>query len=94
MVQKVKDFILGMVIFFGLFVLPSGIVGNIETHYTLNGVVTEIKNDIVTIEDKNGNEWEFESSDFTIGQNVKMTMFNGCTDNTNRDDEIVKIKPI
>lgn len=94
MVQRIKDFVLGSVLVLALFIIPSGIGGNIETHYKLNAVVTEINNDIVTVEDKNGNEWEFIGTDFEIGQNVKMTMFNHYTDNTIEDDEIIKVKVV
>lgn len=77
-----------------IFIIPAGLVGNIETHYNREGVVIEVneKTEEVVILDKSKNEWVFYGTGYEEGDRVTMKMFNGYTDNAMYDDEIVKVK--
>ena len=68
----------------------------INNNHTREGVVvaTHVSNEEVIIVDTTGNEWEYEATGFSIGDNVKMKMFNNYTDNTILDDIITSIKII
>ena len=67
---------------------------NKKENYPMTGIVTEVdrKNDIVTIEDFNGNIWEFEGcEDWEENDICSCIMNNKGTENI-KDDEIVKVK--
>ena len=72
-----------------------------DNHYTRQGTVTDIQENVIEITDSNLLrddyiwEWEIESDEeFHIGDNVKMKMFNSLTDNIIKDDEIISVKVI
>ena len=69
-----------------------GAAGWYETHYTLTGTVVDVNTtrEIVTVEDENGNLWDFYGTGFSVNDNVKMCMDTNCTANI-YDDEIEKI---
>lgn len=72
-----------------------GIVGRFETHYTIDAEVVEINKYEITFEDKRGELWIWENdndNEFTKGDKVKLYMDNNFTDNTFKDDKIVRIK--
>lgn len=92
--MKAKDIII--VVVFGLgFLIGLGIIGNIETHYTIEAEVIETNKYETTFEDKRGELWIWENKttdDFTKGEKVKLYMDNNFTNNKIKDDKIVKIK--
>lgn len=57
-----------------LFIFILGKVGYMEDHYTKEGTVTNIQNGIVTVKDNQGYFWEFEGSNFKIGDKVELLM--------------------
>lgn len=89
--RKIINCVLGCVVLAVLIIL-SGVVGHIETHYTREGVVTEVNNNIVTVCDAQGNEWEFMGEGYSQGQEVCLTMYNANTDSNIYDDEVVKVR--
>lgn len=85
-------FSIGMFVFCTSFlVLLMGIVGHIETHYTMKCKVIEIENNIVTLEDPAGYCWEVENETLYLDETYTVTFFTNGTDNTRLDDEIKKI---
>ena len=69
-----------------------GIVGYAETHYNRQGIIIDIIDNTIVIEDKSGNLWGFEGPDYSIGQEVEMEMYTNATDNNTMDDEVINIK--
>ena len=82
------------VLFLLLIVLALGIAGNIETHYNRKDcVVVEVKEDLVTVEDSYGHLWEYYAeTPIEVGTKVDLRIYTNCTDETNTDDEIVKVR--
>ena len=76
---------------FSFFILLAGIVGHIETHYTMKCKVIEIENNIVILEDPAGYCWEVENETLYLDETYTVTFFTNGTDNTRLDDEIKKI---
>lgn len=74
-----------------IFVVCFCAVGYIESHYTKKATVTDVINDYVVVEDKQGYIWAFGGDGFHKGDRVKLTMFTNHTDYP-YDDEIVKAK--
>lgn len=93
-VSEIKKLIFGFFATIMLLIVIPLTMGSIETTYTREGKIVEVHNTIVIIEDTTGNEWEYEAIGFSIGDNVKMKMFNNYTDNTILDDVITSVKII
>ena len=93
-VSEIKKLIFGFFATIMLLIVIPLTMGSIETTYTREGKIVEVHNTIVIIEDTIGNEWEYEAAGFSIGDNVKMKMFNNYTDNTILDDIITSVKII
>lgn len=64
----------------------------LQNHYTKEGVVVAIENEIVVVEDKIGYEWAFEGEGYKKGDKVRLLMFTNNTDNTIEDDIIEEVK--
>ena len=90
--RKIKEVIIGMLLVGTIFV-GMGVVGGLETHYTMECKVISIEDKIVTIEDKTGECWEFASKGYTVGDKCKVTFFTNSTDKR-YDDEIKKVEKI
>lgn len=67
-----------------------GMVGTIETHYAMNGVV--IENGIVELE--NGQRYEFKDDSIKVGDKLNVYMDNSGTDTILHDDRIVRYRKI
>lgn len=65
-----------------------------ETHYTRKGIVVEIKDNLVTVEDECGYLWDFEDDGYCIGDRVKLIMDTNHTDSDIFDDKIIDVKEI
>lgn len=63
-----------------------------DTHYNRQATVTKIEGYEITVIDDCGFVWKFEGNDFTIDERVTLKMFNNCTDNIIKDDEIIDVK--
>ena len=66
-----------------------------ESHYTKDMTVYDMRNEIITFEDAQGNLWDYETdidAKFERGQKYKVTMFTNHTDSNIYDDEITRIK--
>ncbi len=75
------------------FMFLLGKVGYWENHYITNAKIITIENTDITIEDEKGNLWTFYTDgDFTIGEEIVVTMFNNHTNLIIEDDEIEAIK--
>lgn len=90
MKKKILDNLIGF-ISVCVFVCVLGIVGDIETTYKLNGIVTEVNGDDVVFVDNDDNEWVFHSEDFSVGDKVVAKMFDAETQRI-EDDVILNIK--
>lgn len=88
---EIRSKFLGFLIFIGFFLL-IGKAGDIENHYWREGEVVEKIGSVLIIEDQYGDVWEYEDSNFQLGQHVKMKIFTNCTDGYIDDDEISKLK--
>lgn len=77
-----------------VFILILGLCSIIETTYTQKATVIEVENNIILMEDKSGHVWEFEASEFSVGDEVELVMNNNHTDLILEDDKIKKIKKI
>ena len=60
-------------------------------HYTKEGIIVGINDEVVMVEDVTGERWNFVGNGYQVGEWVKMKMDSKGTDNF-YDDEIVKIK--
>lgn len=69
------------------------VVDKVGNHYTINGTVTEATKTGCLIVDENGEGWYWESKDFSVGDNVKVTMHTLETQTT-YDDVIIKVKAL
>ena len=65
----------------------------ISSRYSKEAIVTDVKEEIVTIEDKQGNLWEFYGKGFKEKDRIKVT-FNNHNTETIFDDEIIRVKKI
>ena len=90
--KKIRDIVIGVVSAL-VVMLILGIAGWYETHYTITGTVVKVNTfqELVTVEDNDGNLWEFYGTDFKISDTVKMVMDTNCTYNDIEDDEIEKV---
>lgn len=60
--------------------------------YPLTTTVTDVADDVVTVEDSTGNIWEFKGADdWEIGDGCSLLMFDNLTDDIT-DDVIVKTR--
>lgn len=76
--------IIGLIAFFYV----VGRIGYEEDHYTREATVTNVKNEIIYVMDTKGYYWSFESSEFAIGDEVKMLM---CANHTGDiSDDIIE----
>ena len=90
--MRTRKFILAVaVVVIALFII--GILGNWETHYKRNGLVTEINGGIATIRDEYGEIWEYESLEFNVGDSVSIKLFDVGTSEVH-DDVITEIKVV
>lgn len=70
-------------------------VARVDSIVVRKGTITTIEQNVVNIEDKSGNIWQWKMVDdekYNIGQTVSMIMDTNNTEDTIEDDIIVKIK--
>jgi hypothetical protein len=68
-----------------------GISNTVEAHYNREVVVTDVDCIEVTVEDEQGHLWSFFGSDYRVGQQLTVVMYDNHTDSIT-DDEIVRVK--
>jgi hypothetical protein len=66
-------------------------IGYAETHYTRAVVVVDIQGQEVTVEDKQGNLWSFNGTDYKVDQEITVVMYDNHT-GTMYDDVIEEVK--
>ena len=66
----------------------------VETKYTKKATVIQVIDEIVIVQDFNGNVWKCYADGYCTGDKVLLTMDNNHTDNNINDDIIKKIKLI
>ena len=85
-----------VVVLIMLFLVP-GILGYMETHYIKTGQIVHIdnNNNIITVEDADGEKWEYYaddiSADYNLGDSVKMRMNTNYTDHSFYDDSVENV---
>ena len=87
--NKVKGILVVVAIVVGL-----GMCHWTETHYTRKDCeIVKVDNSIITIEDKMGYLWEYETdtNTYTVGDKVSLRMHTNNTASTIYDDEIVEV---
>lgn len=72
-------------------IMLLGVLGHYEHQYTRDVVVVEVQGQEVTVEDKQGNLWCFNGTDYTVDQELVVVMYDNQT-STIYDDEIVKVR--
>lgn len=82
-----------MILFVVAFVAVLSVCSILETTYTKEGIIIQVKGNIVTIVDESGKEWDFCKAGFSVNDTVKMTIDNNHSD-TIKDDQIKTIKKI
>ena len=92
-VERMQTIIFGTLFFLLVFV-GGGIVGGMETHYSMKGTVLSSSADEVIVRDGSGEEWSFLGDGYRKGENVEITFYTNGTDNKRQDDEIVKVEKI
>jgi hypothetical protein len=80
---KNMTFAFGLIAFFSM----VGIVGRIESTYTMRGHIV----DHYTVEDDRGHLWGYES-DLATGTEVTITFDNNHTDTIIYDDKVIDVK--
>lgn len=89
MKKKITGFLAGFLGFLAFLVLV-GIVGSYETHYYMEGSVIRSNDGNITIE-IDGNLYDYKSTEFHTGENVKLLMFTNGTDTEFADDVIEEV---
>ena len=82
-----KGLLFGLVICALLAIVMYG-----ESHYKKQGTVVDVNGEVITIEDNNGNLWEFKGDGYSINQKVTMNMYTNNTDNYRYDDIVKGVK--
>lgn len=78
-----------LVVFIIMFVFASWI----DTHYTRHDCeVIGYVEDVVTVEDSCGYQWQFIGEDYEVGDTVDLKMHTSHTDNYIYDDEVIEVK--
>lgn len=81
----------GILVVCGLITL-LGIENHIKTHYKREAVVIGYQGYDTEVEDKQGNIWVFEGSNYELGDEVILSMYTNHTDENIYDDEIINVK--
>lgn len=87
-----RNFVLAFIAAVNLFVFTGGTAAKIEEIYPLTTIVieTDYITDVVTVEDFNGNQWQFEVvEDWMVDDICSLIMYNNGTEII-YDDQIVK----
>lgn len=83
--------IAGLILIFILIIVLPGLAGYIETHYKEDVKVISTEENIVIVEKNNGESYAFYGTDYHKDDVIKVMFFTNYTDNTCKDDEIVKV---
>ena len=91
---KIEKIIIVLVI--AIFCLMCYAVSEVTSKYNKKDCqIISVKNNIVTIKDKQGNLWEWEKESkehFSVGEVVNLKMKNTGIETINTDDIIIKIE--
>lgn len=64
----------------------------VSAYYTRpNCKVIEVSGEVITVEDRGGNIWEFYGEGYCVGDKVNLKMYTNCTEEI-ADDKIVSVK--
>lgn len=85
---EVGIFIVGFIIFIGLY----GLCGYSDSTYKKEVEVVEKYDNVILLEDAQGELWEFDNYDCKVGDMLTATFFNNRTYDNKYDDEILKLK--
>jgi len=83
---------LGLMVGVTIFVAVWALLSAVESRYTREAIVTEIKEDRVIVEDTCGYIWSFVGEGYQEGEKVTLVMNNNLTTSNIKDDKIIKIK--
>lgn len=87
--KKISNILIAFAIV--IWCLAVGRVGYYETHYTMDCIVINVENDIVTVVDLTCQEWDFIGEDFQVDDVVKVT-FKHYGESSRFDDVIEKVE--
>lgn len=73
-------------------IILLGIENHIKTHYKREAIVIDYQGYDTKVEDKQGNIWVFEGSNYELGDEVILSMYTNHTDENIYDDEIINVK--
>lgn len=73
-------------------IILLGIENHIKTHYKREAIVIDYQGYDTKVEDKQGNIWVFEGSNYELGDEVVLSMYTNHTDENIYDDEIINVK--
>lgn len=93
MMKRVKEVVIAVVVL-AMAIALFGIVGHMETHYTVAGTVVAVSEEEVYVVTADGNEWVFSGEGYEEGDVVVMEMWTNGTDLNKYDDEIHAVKKI
>ena len=64
----------------------------VNAYYTRpNCKVIEVSGEVITVEDRGGNIWEFYGEGYCVGDRVNLKMYTNCTAEFT-DDEVISVK--
>ena len=63
----------------------------IENHYTLDVVVVDVDNDVVTVETQTGNQYQYKGDGVRAGDNITVVMYTNHTD-SRTDDQLIDVR--
>lgn len=94
MKNVIKNVALTIFTFVVIFLI-LGFAGYMDTHYNTTATVYEVNGNEVTLIDCAGYVWGVtDRPDLHVGEFVKISFDNNCTDYTREDDIIVTIKKL
>lgn len=91
--MNLKEKIQGLLIAI-IFILALSFCSIVETTYTQNATVIQIKDDIALIETKDGYVWNFNARGLSLGDEVRLVMDNNHTYSIVSDDRVKRVKKI
>lgn len=74
-----------------LFLCAVTIGQSLEAHYTRDVIVTKVKEQEITIQDKQGHQWLFNGKGYVEDQEITVIMYDNHTSNIT-DDKVVRVK--
>ena len=91
--MKIKDYIIGTIGFI-IFLAILVFADTYQTRYTQYATVLSVDDNETLFVDAIGDIWSVDDTNYHKDEIVKIKFFNNCTDNTRKDDVILKVKKV